>query len=61
MIADGTKSPSKISGRKRLKMEWKRLSRNSIPEKSEDMEETEKVPKLKPRKVIKGKFAHRQG
>jgi len=69
MIADGTKERSKIRGRKRLAMEKKRLARKSDqPEQqaSDDMSlETELdetgIPKLKPRKVTKGKFAHRQG
>ena len=63
MIADGTKAPSKIRGTKRLRMEKRRLYKRSVGDESMiiDEEETARVPKLKPRKVTKGKFAHRQG
>ena len=63
MIADRTKPAPKIRGRKRLRMEKRRLTGKSIAvEKEEEMViEDEVIPKLKPRKVTKGKFAHRQG
>jgi ribonuclease P/MRP protein subunit POP1 len=69
MIADGTKPAAKIRGSKRLRMEKRRLAGKSsasvdvegeamvIDEEVDDKE----VPKLKPRKVTKGKFAYRQG
>jgi len=65
MIADGTKPPVKIRGRKRLRMEKRRLAgktAESTEQPPEDMDLVEDgIPKLKPRKVTKGKFAHRQG
>lgn len=66
MIADGTKPTAKIRGPKRLRMEKRRLTgKSGGHEECEDMvidEESDKgVPKLKPRKVAKGKFAYRQG
>ena len=67
MIADGTKPPVKTRGRRRLQMEKRRLAGKSQPtEQPEDMavdgEADEMgIPKLKPRKVTKGKFARRQG
>ncbi len=63
MIADGTKSSVKIRGRKRLRMEKRRLTRKARPEEPEQMvvDELHSIPKLKLRKVVKGKFAHRQG
>jgi hypothetical protein len=66
MIADGTKPPAKIRGRRRLRMEKRRLSGKSLAadqsaEMDIDQEEPGNIPKLKPRKVVKGKFAHRQG
>jgi ribonuclease P/MRP protein subunit POP1 len=66
MIADGTKPTAKIRGSKRLRTEKRRLTGKSSENKEgEDMvidEELDQgVPKLKPRKVTKGKFAHRQG
>jgi hypothetical protein len=65
MVADGTKQPVKIRGRRRLEMEKNRLARKhtDTAEPVEDMLVDNKsgVPKLKPRKVTKGKFAHRQG
>jgi len=68
MISDGTKAPSKVRGRRRLAMEKKRLSGKASAEPSrveemtvdEELDEQE-IPRLKPRKVTKGKFAHRQG
>ena len=66
MIADGTKPTAKIRGSKRLRMEKRRLTgKSSVNKEGEDMvmdeESDQGVPKLKPRKVTKGKFAHRQG
>ena len=63
MIADGTKPSVKIRGRKRLRMEKRRLAGKPVSEQPEEMaiDEPEAIPKLKPRKVVKGKFAHRQG
>jgi hypothetical protein len=66
MIADGTKHAVKIRGRRRLKMEKLRLGGKTTDtaEPVEEMlvdDEVDGVPKLKPRKVTKGKFAHRQG
>lgn len=66
MIADGTKPAIKIRGRERLRMEKRRLMRKSSshPVETEEMvvdDLNETIPKLKPRKVTKGKFAHRQG
>jgi hypothetical protein len=65
MIADGTKPPIKIRGRKRLRMEKRRLAGKvsaGAAEQPEEMDIVEEgIPKLKPRKVTKGKFAHRQG
>jgi hypothetical protein len=66
MAADGTKAPVKIRGRRRLKMEKLRLrgKTSDAAEPVEEMlvdDEVDDFPKLKPRKVTKGKFAHRQG
>jgi hypothetical protein len=67
MIADKTKAPLKIRGRKRLALEKKRLAgKASVEESVEETTIVEQcdergIPKLKPRKVTKGKFAHRQG
>lgn len=66
MIADGTKPPDKIRGRKRLRMEKRRLAGKSVAKQGEekmdlDEDDHKLFPKLKPRKVTKGKFAHRQG
>jgi hypothetical protein len=69
MIADGTKSTAKIRGPKRLRMEKRRLagkSSASVDVEAEamvidDEVDDKGVPKLKPRKVTKGKFAYRQG
>jgi len=65
MIADGTKPPIKIRGRKRLRMEKRRLAGKVSAKSTEQPEEMdiveEGIPKLKVRKVTKGKFAHRQG
>jgi hypothetical protein len=64
MLADGTKAYVKIRGPKRLRMEKRRLAGKSTtrPGQPEEMDIVEEgVPKLKPRKVIKGKFAYRQG
>jgi len=76
MVADGTKPASKPRGRVRLAMEKKRLAAKSVKQVIDDtaMEmdvdvevdadvDTEVdglAPKLKPRKVTKGKFANRQ-
>src|SRR5437667_12278319 len=60
MIADGTKPPVKIRGRKRLPMDKRGpLGRKSQSEQPTEMEvdEREIIPKLKPKKVTKGKFA----
>jgi hypothetical protein len=65
MIADGTKPRIKIRGQKRLRMEKRRLAgkvsakSTAQPEEMDIVEEG--IPKLKVRKVTKGKFAHRQG
>jgi ribonuclease P/MRP protein subunit POP1 len=64
MIADGTKPSVKIHGRKRLRMEKRRLAGKSQSEQQPEemaVDELDAIPKLKPRKVVKGKFAHRQG
>ena len=69
MLADGTNPAKPIRGRKRLRMEKRRLqSKNGKRDKQreemvvDDGEAEEwSIPKLKPRKVIKGKFANRQG
>ena len=65
MIADGTKPHIKIRGQKRLRMEKKRLAGKVSAKSTEQPEEMdiveEGIPKLKMRKVTKGKFAHRQG
>jgi ribonuclease P/MRP protein subunit POP1 len=66
MISDGTKPPDKIRGRKRLRMEKRRLIKKSGAEQGEekmdlDEDDNQLIPKLKPLKVTKGKFAHRQG
>jgi hypothetical protein len=63
MIADGTKPSIKTRGRKRLRMEKRRLTGKSLPTEPEEMvlDEQETIPRLKPRKVTKGKFARRQG
>ena len=64
MIADGTKPSVKIRGRKRLRMEKRRLAGKSESEQQPEemaIDEPDAIPKLKPRKVVKGKFAHRQG
>lgn len=67
MLADGTKAPKPVRGRKRLRMEKRRLQgKDKTTEEGEEMAADEQleggsIPKLKPRKVTKGKFAHRQG
>ena len=63
MISDGTKSSVSIRGRKRLRMEKRRLTIKARPEEPKEMamDELDSVSNLKPRKVVKGKFAHRQG
>ena len=65
MVADGTKPPIKIRGQKRLRMEKRRLAGKvsvGLTEQPEEMDIVEEgIPKLKPRKVTEGKFAHRQG
>jgi ribonuclease P/MRP protein subunit POP1 len=67
MLADGTKPPKSVRGRKRLRMEKRRLqAKTPRADNAEEMlvdepVEGRSIPKLKPRKVIKGKFAHRQG
>jgi len=69
MLADGTKAAKPIRGRKRLRMEKRRLQgKNGQPDKGgeetviDDAKVQEgSIPKLKPRKVTKGKFANRQG
>jgi hypothetical protein len=65
MASDGTKPAKPIRGRKRLRLEKRRLQgENPAPPVEEGemaVEETEGIPKLKSRKVVKGKFARRQG
>jgi len=69
MLADGTKPAKSIRGRKRLRMEKRRLQgKNGKPEEGRQemvvdnaRVEEGSIPKLKPRKVTKGKFANRQG
>jgi len=62
MIADGTKPSVKIRGRKRLRVEKRRLTKPGQEiEISQEMDIEEGIPKLKPRKVTKGKYANRQG
>jgi hypothetical protein len=65
MASDGTKPSKPIRGRKRLRMEKRRLQgKNPAPPLQDGemaVEEKGGIPKLKPRKVVEGKFAHRQG
>jgi|SRR5579862_8650403 len=69
MLADGTKAPTKVRGRQRLAMEIKRLAGKISKKEQKPFEEMtlgeelddQEIPKLKPRKVTAGKFAHRQG
>jgi hypothetical protein len=64
MITDGTKPSVKIHGRKRLRMEKRRLAGKSQSEQQPEkmaIDQPDAIPKLRPRKVVKGKFAHRQG
>ena len=65
MTSDGTKKPAKPRGRVRLAMEKKRLAKKSSTQVVEEMQLDEQlieegIPKLKPRKVTKGKFINRQ-
>ena len=70
MVVNKTKPVhTKVRGRKRLRMEKRRLEGKSKPadETTEEMqvddisEERGNIPKLKPRKVVSGKYAKRQG
>jgi ribonuclease P/MRP protein subunit POP1 len=67
IASDGTKPGKKVRGTRRLAMEHDRLvGKNKVTvdegqEMSVEAVSLEGIPKLKPRVVAKGKFAHRQG
>jgi Ribonucleases P/MRP protein subunit POP1 len=66
MKADGTKPSKKIRGKQRLKGKHtsappKQVSENVSAEDKIEENDDPKVPRLKPRSVTSGKFAHRQG